>query len=107
DGDPAYRGTDGPIPVEDYPTVLPITRHFVDAAQQAGFTLHDYNGKTQEGVGYSQMTRGGRWRGSTAATFLAGAKGRPNLVVETDAIATGLTFEGTRCTGVTFRQHGQ
>ena len=61
----------------------------------------------QEGVGYSQMTRKGRFRGSTAQTFLAaGARKRKNLRVETDALATRLLFEGKRCIGVAFRQRG-
>ena len=62
--------------------------------------------RLQEGVGYSQMTRNGPFRGSTAQTFLAEAKGRPNLRVETDAQATRLLFEGKRCMGVAFRQGG-
>lgn len=60
----------------------------------------------QEGVGYSQMTRNGRFRGSTARTFLASAKGRANLRVETDALATRLLFEGRRCVGVAVHQGG-
>ena len=67
----------------------------------------DLNGRQQEGVGYSQMSRNGRFRGSTARTFLAQAKGRPNLRVETKAFATRLLFEGKRCSGVAFRQKGQ
>jgi choline dehydrogenase-like flavoprotein len=64
-----YRGNDGPLLVEDYRTILPLTHRFVEAAQQAGFPFTpDYNGKVQEGVGYSQMTRRGRFRGSTART---------------------------------------
>src|SRR5207253_9219396 len=55
---------------------------------------------------YSQMTRRGRLRGSTARTFLAEARGRANLRVETDAIVTKLLFDGRRCTGVAFRQNG-
>jgi choline dehydrogenase len=106
-GDPAFRGTDGPLPVEEYPSVLPVTHHFVEAAQQAGYALHDYNGRTQEGVGYSQLTRRGRWRGSTAATYLKQARHRPNLRVETDALAASLELEGTRCTGVRFRHGGR
>jgi len=58
-------------------------------------------------VGYSQMTRRGRFRGSTARTFLAQAKGRANLRVETEAVATRLVFEGRRCVGVAIRQRGQ
>ena len=104
-GDPEYRSTGGPLVVEDYRTILELTHRFVEAAQQAGFSFTtDYNGKQQEGVAYSQMTRRGRWRGSTAQTFLREAKGRSNLRIETDAIATRLLFEGRRCTGVAFRQ---
>jgi choline dehydrogenase len=107
-GEADYRGQDGPLQVEDYRTILPLTHHFVEAAQQAGFPFSpDLNGRQQEGVGYSQMTRLGRFRGSTARTFLAAAKGRSNLRVETDALATRLLFDGKRCTGVAFRQRGQ
>ncbi|HUC11276.1 MAG TPA: GMC family oxidoreductase N-terminal domain-containing protein [Stellaceae bacterium] len=107
-GDPAYRSRGGPLPVEDYRTVLPLTHRFVEAAQQAGFKLTaDYNGAVQEGVGYSQMTRHGRFRGSTAQTFLAGARRRKNLRVITGAVATCLGFDGRRCTGVTFRRNRQ
>lgn len=107
-GEAEYRGQGGPLRVEDYRTILPLTHRFVEAARQAGFPLSpDLNGRRQEGVGYSQMTRNGRLRGSTARTFLAAAKGRANLRVETGAVATRLLFEGRRCTGVAFRQHGQ
>lgn len=106
-GDPEYRSKGGPLIVEDYRTILPLTHAFVEAAQQAGFAFTaDYNGKQQEGVAYSQMTRRGRLRGSTARTFLAEARGRANLKVETDALVTRLLFDGRRCTGVAFRQRG-
>ncbi len=107
-GDPAVRGQGGPLKVEDYRTILPLTHRFVEAAQQAGFPFNpDLNGKTRHGVGYSQMTRRGRFRGSTAQTFLRDAKGRPNLRVETNAQAGKLLFEGKRCIGATFRRDGQ
>jgi choline dehydrogenase len=103
-GDTEYRGKGGPLLVEDYRTILPLTHRFVEAAQQAGFPLtRDYNGAVQEGVGYSQMTRNGRFRGSTARTFLAEARRRRNLRVLTKAVATRLLFDGKRCTGVAFR----
>jgi choline dehydrogenase len=106
-GDGAVRGDGGPLIVEDYRTILPLTHKFVEAAQQAGFTFNpDLNGKQQEGVGYSQMTRRGRFRGSTARTYLAQAKGRDNLQIVTQAIATKLLFEGKRCIGVAYSQGG-
>ena len=107
-GDPEVRGKSGPILIEDYRTILDLTHRFVDAAQQAGIPLtKDLSGHVHEGVGYSQMSRNGRLRGSTARTFLAQAKGRPNLRVETNAFATRLLFEGRRCVGVVFRQKGR
>ena len=106
-GDAEVRGQGGPLKVEDYRTILPLTHRFVEAAQQAGFPFNpDLNGKQRAGVGYSQMTRRGRFRGSTAQTFLREARGRPNLRVETEAQGGKLLFEGKRCVGVTFQRGG-
>src|ERR1700746_3349890 len=38
-GNPEYRGKSGPLLVEDYRTILPLTHRFVEAAQQSGFAL--------------------------------------------------------------------
>ena len=104
-GDPQFRGKTGPLLIEDYRTILPLTHRFVEAAQQAGFPFTpDLSGAQMEGVGYTQMSRNGRLRGSTARTFLAQAKGRSNLQVVTNAVATGLVLDGKRCTGVKFKQ---
>ena len=101
-GDDAFRGKDGPLLIEDYRTILPITHHFVEGARQAGHRfLKDLSGATPaDGVGYTQMSRNGRFRGSTAQTFLREARGRPNLRVVTHATALGLLLDGRRCTGV-------
>src|SRR3546814_7041229 len=51
---------------------------------------------------YYQLTaRGGR-RVSTAKAFLRPALHRPNLRVETEALATGLLFDGNRAAGVAY-----
>ena len=106
--DEKYRSRGGPLVVEDYRTVLPITDRFVEAAQQAGFPLtEDYNGAQQEGVSYAQMTRNHRFRASTAQTFLAAAKGRANLEIITEAQTTRLLFEGKKCVGVAYRRAGR
>ncbi|NQW11473.1 MAG: GMC family oxidoreductase N-terminal domain-containing protein [Alphaproteobacteria bacterium] len=104
-GDDSVRGRDGPLEVRDYNTILPLTHFFVQAAQQAGFAFNpDLNGVSQEGVGYSQMTRLGRLRGSTARTYLKPARRRANLRVETEAQVTRLIMDGRRCVGVAFRR---
>jgi choline dehydrogenase len=107
-GDPHYRGKDGPLNVVDYKSHLNLTHRFVQAAQQAGLPFNrDYNGEQQEGVAYSQMTRLGRFRGSTAFALLRPARSRPNLQVTTNAFVTKLVFEGRQCVGATFRKSGQ
>ena len=60
-GDPEYRSQGGPLIVEDYRTILPLTHRFVEAAQAGRLPVHRriYNGQQQEGVAYSQMTRRG------------------------------------------------
>jgi choline dehydrogenase len=104
-GDDAFRGREGPLQTQDYHAHLPLTHAFVKGAQEAGFPYTpDYNGAKQEGVGYSQMTRLGRFRGSTARAHLYEARKR--VQVETEAHATRLLFEGKRCVGVEFVQGG-
>ena len=105
-GDPAYRGKDGPLIVEDYRGHHPLTHDWVKAGQEIGIKYNpDYNGAYQEGIGYVQQTRAGRWRVSAARAFLRPAMRRPNLKVITGALVTSLNFAGNRVSGVTF-SHG-
>jgi len=107
-GDETVRGRSGLLSVEDYRNILPITHRFVESAQTAGFGFNDdLNGVQREGVGYSQMTRLGRFRGSTAATYLRAAKRRTNLHIEPESIANRLQFSGKRCTGVSWLRRGE
>ena len=53
------------------------------------------------------MTRRGRFRGSTAQTYLRAVRGNPKLQVLTDAQAGTLIFDGQKCVGVTYRKAGQ
>lgn len=107
-GSDELRGRNGPLRVENYRTILDLTHCFVEAAQQAGFAkFPDLNGATGEGVGYSQMSRNGRFRASSAQAFLKPAMSRPNLRVITEATVLELLFDGKRCTGLRYRQGGE
>jgi choline dehydrogenase len=104
-----YRGAGGPLRVTDVSTQLhPLCRTFLEAALQAGLPLNrDFNGAQQEGVGFYQITtRGGR-RLSAARAFLHPAMRRPNLKVETGALATRVLFEGRRASGVEYIRGGR
>ena len=63
-GDPAWRGSDGPLHVTRGGRENPLTRAFVEAGRQAGYQVTgDYNGEQQEGFGAMDQTihRGRRW----------------------------------------------
>jgi len=107
-GADAYHGVGGPLKVSDLRLRRPIADHFIAAAQQTGIPLNpDYNGATQEGVGYFQQTayKGFRW--STARGFLKPARARANLRVETHAQICRVLFEGNTAVGVEYLQHGE
>ncbi|ALS60432.1 GMC family oxidoreductase [Pandoraea norimbergensis] len=103
-----YHGAGGPLKVSDLRLRRPIADHFIAAAQDIGIPFNaDYNGATQEGVGYFQQTafRGFRW--STAKGFLKPARERRNLIVETRAQTCRVLFDGKRAVGVEYLQDGQ
>ena len=80
---------------------------FIEAAKQAGIPENpDYNGASQEGVAYFQLTIRNGLRCSAAKAYLAPAKGRPNLRIETDALTQRLLLDGRRIIGVAYSQGG-
>ncbi|MEO1455667.1 MAG: choline dehydrogenase [Pseudomonadota bacterium] len=103
-GQDDFHGADGPLSVSNMRLQRPICDAWVSAAQAAGYPFNpDYNGISQEGVGYFQLTtRNGR-RCSSAVAFLNPARSRPNLNIITDAAAHRIVFNGKRATGVAYR----
>ena len=99
-----FHGDQGPLSVSNMRLQRPICDAWVAAAQEAGYPFNsDYNGATQEGVGYFQLTaRNGR-RCSAAVAFLNPIRNRPNLTILTRAQASRILFDGTRATGVAYR----
>ncbi|MVS98381.1 alanine-phosphoribitol ligase [Devosia sp. L53-10-65] len=103
-----YHGTGGPLWVSDQLSPHAISRAFVKAAQEEGLPFNsDFNGETQYGTGFYQVTcRSGRRR-SSAVSFLRPAKGRPNLRVVTGAQVSRIVFEGKRAAGVEYLSGGK
>ncbi|HEV8678816.1 MAG TPA: GMC family oxidoreductase N-terminal domain-containing protein, partial [Stellaceae bacterium] len=102
-----YRGGDGPLGVGTARYDDPI----IDACLAAGRSLQlpataDYNGAQQEGLGRMQQTiRRGR-RCSAAEAYLRLALRRPNLTVETGALASRIVIEDGRAVGVEYARNG-
>jgi len=107
-GASAYHGRGGPLAVTDLRYKSQACKAFIAAAQEQGATANeDFNGPSQDGVGWYQVTqrKGRRW--SAAAAYLRPAMSRPNLTVHTDALVTKILIEGGRATGVTYLRQGE
>lgn len=99
-----YHGDQGNLSVSNMRIQRPICDAWVAAAQQAGYKFNpDYNGASQEGVGYFQLTtRNGR-RCSSAVAFLNPARSRDNLKIITGAHTQRILIENGRATGVVYK----
>ena len=101
------HGVGGPLSVSDVSEPHPLCEAFIDACEQAGLPrTNDFNGASQEGAGYFQLTtrKGRRW--STARGYLASARRRHNLEVVGSALTTRILFDGRRATGVEYIKDG-
>ncbi|HEX4765333.1 MAG TPA: choline dehydrogenase [Lichenihabitans sp.] len=103
-----YRGADGPVGTQFCTYQDGLLDAYAEAGQSAGYGFtEDYNGARQEGFGRLQMTiRNGR-RSSAATAYLRPALRRPNLTVETSALATRILFDGARAAGIAYRRNGE
>jgi choline dehydrogenase-like flavoprotein len=80
---------------------------FCAAAEQAGIKrIPDFNTGDNEGscVFHVNQKRGRRW--SAASAFLKPARKRANLRLEMNCLVEKIEFDGTRATGVCWRQNG-
>jgi len=106
-GEDQFHGKLGPLTVSDPQTRHPLTEAFKLAALEAGHCPNpDFNGESQDGVGYYQVTiRKGR-RCSAALAYLHPAAGRANVKVITGALTTRILFDGNRAHGVEIMRAG-
>ncbi|MGH2960687.1 MAG: choline dehydrogenase [Solirubrobacterales bacterium] len=106
--DDPFRGRDGPLVLERAPARGPLFDAFLAAVQQAGHRLtSDVNGYRQEGfAAFDRNVHKGR-RLSASGAYLHPVMGRPNLKVETFALATRVLFEGNRAVGVEYARFGR
>ena len=106
-GEDELHGVGGPLAVRDVSEGHPLCDAFIDACEQAGLPrTEDFNGPSQEGAGYFQLTtrNGRRW--STARGYLKPARKRGNVAVVANALTTRILFEGRRAVGVEYIKDG-
>ncbi len=103
-GEDELHGVGGPLAVSNVSEPHPLCEAFIEAVQQAGFRRNDdFNGASQEGAGYFQLTarNGRRW--STAVGYLRSVRRRSNLKIVSNALASRILFKGRRAVGVEYR----
>ncbi len=107
-GEGRYRGGGGPLRTQFCKYKDELIEAFAGASRSANYPwTEDYNGATQEGFGRLQMTIANGRRASSATAYLRPALKRSNLRVGTEALATRITFEGTRATGIEYVRGGE
>lgn len=100
-----HHGTEGPLRVSDTKYRHPLSLAFLKSAQEIGLKYNDdFNGATQEGIGFYQTTTIDGSRGSTATTYLAEVKASPKLTLVNGAHVLRIITAGGAATGVEYRR---
>ena len=111
DFDGALHGKDGPVPIrrtttDDWAPLAKAVHAFAQERQMP--FVADMNADFRDGYGAVPMSNWPLKRASAAICYLgADVRRRANLSILTDAMVTGLVFEGRRATGVTARIGGE
>ena len=102
------HGANGELRVSPVEEPHPASQAFVSAARQLGMPFNDdFNGPTQEGVGYVELMVGDGVRASTSRVFLDPVRKRPNLELQAGALVERVLFDGRRARGVRYQIDGQ
>ena len=107
-GESEFHGSGGPLWASDIVAKHELVEALIAAGGELGIPANpDFNGATQEGAGYYQLTTRHGFRCSTATAYLRPARGRRNLSIETGAQVTRIAFEGRRAAAVAYRRDGR
>ncbi|HEX2529154.1 MAG TPA: GMC family oxidoreductase N-terminal domain-containing protein [Geminicoccus sp.] len=107
-GNDELHGSGGPLNIADVPYIDATEKLWMEACQNAGIPrCEDFNGVSQEGVGFFQLFCKNGERFGTAKAYLEPALERPNLTVETGVLTTRLIIENGRAIGVEYLKNGR
>ncbi len=97
------HGSDGPLPIRRYPPdeLSPLQSAFLEACAAAGYQrVDDHNAPNATGAGPTPMNTIDGIRQSTALTYLAQARRRPNLTIRSGVLVDRVVLEGKRAVGI-------
>jgi choline dehydrogenase len=104
----ALRGRIGRLHVRTVRRPHTTTQAFIEAACACGHPFNDdYNGATQEGVAYAQLSQRAGLRCSAADAFLKPLAGNQRVKLLLKALVQKIEFVGQRATAVSFLHNGR
>ncbi len=107
-GNSEFHNHNGPLGVSDLRYHNKLSEAFLTASTDAGFKRNpDFNGATQEGFDFYQVTQVNGRRCSSAVAYLHPVSHRPNLTVITKAQASKIIFSGRRAVGIEYSHGGK
>jgi choline dehydrogenase len=108
DGDNEYHGIGGSLWVDNPINKFELTKVFIAAGVDIGIPENDdFNGETQEGMGYYQLNIKNGLRQSSATTFLKPVKNRTNLTVHVNSLVHKVVINDGTATGVSYSHNGK
>ncbi|MFK7730448.1 MAG: GMC family oxidoreductase [Pseudomonadales bacterium] len=98
----SLRGDDGLLHIDDvHKSYHPLCSRFIEAGTELGIPMNvDFNGESQEGVGYYEITAKNGRRMSAARAYLHPARCRKNVSLLSNTLATRILFKEQRAIGV-------
>lgn len=108
-GGDEFHGVDGPLNVAPLTVRYDTLDKLIEAGGELGYPInHDYNGASQEGFAYYELTQRHGRRCSAKNAFIDPIRERrKNLTIKTRAFAERVLIENKRAVGVIFSQNGQ
>ena len=106
-GDTHLHGATGPIAVAKPPGRSVLVEAMIEAAAQHGIGRNDdFNGNSQNGAGYYDLTVRRGLRSNSAIGALRPAGRKSNVRIELNSLAERILFEDTRAVGVKYCKRG-
>jgi choline dehydrogenase len=103
----AFHGDAGPVGISRMERPELLWQPLLQAANAAGIPFcEDANGPIQDGISRMEATIHGGRRTSTARAYLYPAMQRPNLMIQTGALASRIVIANGRAVAVEYRQNG-
>ncbi|MCG8434117.1 MAG: GMC family oxidoreductase N-terminal domain-containing protein, partial [Gammaproteobacteria bacterium] len=107
-GQSEFHGVGGPLKVQNLRYKNALSDAFIEAATSLGYPRNnDFNGKTQEGIGFYQVTQNNGRRCSSASAYLHPVKHRKNLTIKTRALTSKILLKNNRAIAVEYLCRGK